>query len=53
MSIQEITSADFEEIVLKSTKPVLVDFNATTPPGAAPAACSSRRWSRLPPSAPT
>ena len=29
MSIQEITSADFEEIVLKSTKPVLVDFNAT------------------------
>lgn len=29
MSIQEITSADFEEIVLKSSKPVLVDFNAT------------------------
>ena len=29
MSIQEITSADFEAIVLKSTKPVLVDFNAT------------------------
>lgn len=29
MSIQEITSADFEEVVLKSTKPVLVDFNAT------------------------
>lgn len=28
MSIQEITSADFEEVVLKSPKPVLVDFNA-------------------------
>ena len=44
MSIQEITSADFEEVVLKSTKPVLVDFNATW---------CGRRWSRLPPSAPT
>ena len=29
MAIQEITSADFEEVVLKSEKPVLVDFNAT------------------------
>ena len=29
MAIQEITSADFEEVVLKSGKPVLVDFNAT------------------------
>ena len=29
MSIREITSADFEEVVLKSEKPVLVDFNAT------------------------
>ena len=29
MAIQEITSADFEELVLKSEKPVLVDFNAT------------------------
>ena len=29
MAIQEITHADFEELVLKSDKPVLVDFNAT------------------------
>ena len=29
MAISEITSADFEELVLKSEKPVLVDFNAT------------------------
>ena len=29
MAIQEIMSADFEELVLKSEKPVLVDFNAT------------------------
>ncbi|MBR4193673.1 MAG: thioredoxin [Oscillospiraceae bacterium] len=29
MAIREITSADFEEVVLKSEKPVLVDFNAT------------------------
>ncbi len=29
MAIQEIMSADFEEVVLKSEKPVLVDFNAT------------------------
>ena len=29
MAIQEITSADFEQVVLKSEKPVLVDFNAT------------------------
>ena len=29
MAIQEITSADFEEVVLKSETPVLVDFNAT------------------------
>ena len=29
MAIQEIKSADFEEVVLKSDKPVLVDFNAT------------------------
>jgi thioredoxin 1 len=29
MAIHEITSADFEEVVLKSEKPVLVDFNAT------------------------
>ena len=29
MAIQEINSAEFEEIVLKSDKPVLVDFNAT------------------------
>lgn len=29
MAIREITSADFEELVLKSEKPVLVDFNAT------------------------
>ena len=29
MAIQEITGADFEEVVLKSEKPVLVDFNAT------------------------
>ena len=29
MAIQEILSADFEEVVLKSEKPVLVDFNAT------------------------
>ena len=29
MAIQEITAADFEEVVLKSEKPVLVDFNAT------------------------
>ncbi len=29
MAIHEITSADFEEVVLKSDKPVLVDFNAT------------------------
>ena len=29
MAIREITSADFEEVVLKSDKPVLVDFNAT------------------------
>ena len=28
MAIQEIMSADFEEQVLKSEKPVLVDFNA-------------------------
>ena len=29
MAIQEIMSAHFEEVVLKSEKPVLVDFNAT------------------------
>ena len=29
MAIREITSADFEEVVLKAGKPVLVDFNAT------------------------
>ena len=29
MAIREITSADFDEVVLKSQKPVLVDFNAT------------------------
>ena len=29
MAIQEIMSADFEEVVLKSETPVLVDFNAT------------------------
>ena len=29
MAIREITSADFEELVLKADKPVLVDFNAT------------------------
>ena len=29
MAIRELTSADFEEVVLKSDKPVLVDFNAT------------------------
>ena len=29
MAIQEIMSADFEEVVLKSEAPVLVDFNAT------------------------
>lgn len=29
MAIQEINSAEFEEVVLKSDKPVLVDFNAT------------------------
>ena len=29
MAIREITSADFESLVLKSEKPVLVDFNAT------------------------
>ena len=29
MAIQEITHAEFDEIVLKSDKPVLVDFNAT------------------------
>ena len=29
MAIREITSADFEEVVLKAEKPVLVDFNAT------------------------
>ena len=29
MAIRETTSADFEEVVLKSEKPVLVDFNAT------------------------
>ena len=29
MAIQEIMSADFEEVVIKSEKPVLVDFNAT------------------------
>ena len=29
MAIREINHADFEEVVLKSNKPVLVDFNAT------------------------
>ena len=29
MAIREINQADFEEVVLKSSKPVLVDFNAT------------------------
>ena len=29
MASQEINSAEFEEVVLKSDKPVLVDFNAT------------------------
>ena len=29
MAIREITAADFEEVVLKAEKPVLVDFNAT------------------------
>lgn len=29
MAIQEITGSDFEAVVLKSDKPVLVDFNAT------------------------
>ena len=29
MAIHEITSADFESVVLKAGKPVLVDFNAT------------------------
>ena len=29
MAIREITSADFDEVVLKADKPVLVDFNAT------------------------
>ena len=29
MAIREITEADFEEVVLKAGKPVLVDFNAT------------------------
>ena len=29
MAIREITSADFEALVLKADKPVLVDFNAT------------------------
>ena len=29
MAIREFTAADFEEVVLKSEKPVLVDFNAT------------------------
>ena len=29
MAIHEITSADFESVVLKAEKPVLVDFNAT------------------------
>ena len=28
MAIREITSEDFEEVVLKAGKPVLVDFNA-------------------------
>lgn len=29
MAIREIKSDEFEEVVLKSEKPVLVDFNAT------------------------
>ncbi len=29
MAIREITSADFEALVLKADRPVLVDFNAT------------------------
>ena len=29
MAIQEINGSDFEAVVLKSDKPVLVDFNAT------------------------
>lgn len=29
MAIREIKQAEFEEVVLKSQKPVLVDFNAT------------------------
>lgn len=29
MAIQEINNTEFEEVVLKSDKPVLVDFNAT------------------------
>ena len=29
MAIREITSADFDAVVLKADKPVLVDFNAT------------------------
>lgn len=29
MALHEISSADFETVVLKSEKPVLVDFNAT------------------------
>ena len=29
MAIREITAADFEDVVLKADKPVLVDFNAT------------------------
>ena len=29
MAIREINQADFEEVVLKSNKPVLVDCNAT------------------------
>lgn len=29
MAIREISAADFESVVLKAEKPVLVDFNAT------------------------
>ena len=29
MAIREINSAEFESVVLKAEKPVLVDFNAT------------------------